>query len=88
MLGPLEAGGLEEVGASSEGDPLEVFAPEELEEDPVGGLVGDALSFVSLDLCPGVSWGEGACGEPGGELGGVGFSDEAVAGLVVGFNVS
>ena len=42
-------------------DKLEIVPPNELEDDPVGGVVGHLGSLVVLDVPEDLPWGEAAC---------------------------
>jgi hypothetical protein len=52
-------------------DEFEVVSPDQLEDDPVGALIGDALLLVLLQLVVDQSRREASCGQPGTELGGI-----------------
>lgn len=49
----------------------EVVPPDELKDDPVGGLVAAALLLVLLDVVVDSARGQAAVRQPGGKLGGV-----------------
>ena len=66
------------------GCPPEVVSPQQLEGDPVGGLVAGTLRLIPLDLVMDASGGQVAVGQPGAELGAVVTAQHAVPGLEVG----
>jgi len=53
---------VEDGGAVFEGGEPEVVAPEQLEEQPVGGLVGDTMGLVAFDFVVDVSRGDATAG--------------------------
>ena len=64
-------------------DKLEVVPPDELKQDPVGGLVGHLRPLVLLDLVVDHPWRKATMGQPGTELGRIVLADEAISGFLV-----
>lgn len=66
-----------------ETDKAEIVAPQQLKDQPVGGVVGGAIVFVGEHLVVDVAGGETAEGQPRRELGGIVGPQHAVAGFFV-----
>ena len=66
-----------------EADKLEVVPPDELKQDPVGGLVGHLRPLVLLDLVVDHPGRKAAVCQPGTELGRIVLTNKAISGLLV-----
>ena len=62
----------------------EVVPPQQLEHNPVGGLVGLPFRLILLDLVVDGSGRQAAMGQPGAELGAVVAAQHSIASLEVG----